>query len=122
MSLRFSGLLISIIFFVTACTTKPISRRGSGYAKQSFKPRYNYRGKKGKKPIFSPIRKKIALLPLFNESPFGKQDLAITATEELRREISRTRDYVVDPEAAALFGSSKDKEPSGPVIFIDSLL
>jgi len=86
-----------------SCTSQPVRRRGSGY-KRSNQSFY----KKKNRNVFSPIKKKIALLKLFNESPFGKEDLAITATEELRREISRTRDFVVDPEANALFGSSKE--------------
>ncbi len=64
---------------------------------------------------FNPIKKKIALLQLFNESPFGGEDLAIQATEELRREISRTRDFMVDTNAAQLFGSSKEIYSGGGV-------
>jgi hypothetical protein len=101
---RGSVLFLSLIFFLTACTSQPIRRRRSGYTKQPKKSLY----RKKSKDLFSPIKKKIALLKLFNESPFGKDDLAITATEELRREIFRTRDFVVDPEASALFGSSKE--------------
>lgn len=105
MSLKVTGFCLSLIFICISCAKQPIRRRGSGYntARKS-----NYYSRKSKGPIFSPIKKKVALLRLFNESPFGKEDLAITATEELRREISRTRDFVVDPEAAALFGSSKE--------------
>ena len=91
--------------FLISCAGQPIQRRSSGYVGQQK----SYYGAKNQNPgSFSPIRKKIALLPLYNESPFGKEDLAITATEELRREISRTRDYVIDPEAQAIFGSSKE--------------
>ena len=60
------------------------------------------------RPEFYPIKKKVALLPFFNESPFGKEDLAITATEEFRRELGRMRDYNVDPQAQSLFGTSKE--------------
>ncbi|MDA8792718.1 hypothetical protein N9N67_05700 [Bacteriovoracaceae bacterium] len=55
------------------------------------------------------------MLPFFNESPYGKEDLAITATEEFRKEISRTRDFVVDPNASAVFGSSKEVYTGGGV-------
>lgn len=64
---------------------------------------------------FNPIRKKIALLTFFNEAPFGGEDLAIQATEEFRREISRTRDFLVDPTAEAIFGGSKDVYSGGGV-------
>ena len=105
----YSFITYLILALLVSCSGQPIKRRSSGYVaqqKSNFGPRYGTN--QSAKGNFSPIRKKIALLPLYNESPFGKEDLAITATEELRREISRTRDYVVDPEAAALFGSSKE--------------
>jgi hypothetical protein len=57
---------------------------------------------------FSPIKKKIALLHFYNESPMGGDDLAVTATEEFRREISKSREFILDPEAEGLFGSSKE--------------
>jgi hypothetical protein len=64
---------------------------------------------------FNPIKKKIALLEFFNEAPFGGEDLAINATEEFRREMSRTRDFMIDPGAAQLFGSSKEIYSGGGV-------
>src|SRR5690554_2681594 len=57
---------------------------------------------------FSPIRKKVAILPLFNEAPVGEHNLAITATEELRRELSYAPDLILDPQEERIFGSSKD--------------
>ena len=81
---------------------QPIRRRGTSYA-----PRGQY-GHTQNSPEFYPIKKKVALLPFYNESPFGKEDLAITATEEFRRELGRMRDFVVDPEAQSLFGTSKE--------------
>jgi hypothetical protein len=104
LSINITRLLFAFIFLFTACAGQPTRRRGNGYNKRSAPSLYQNK----KSNLFSPIKKKIALLKLFNESPFGKEDIAITATEELRREISRTRDFVVDPEAAALFGSSKE--------------
>jgi len=99
--LRVSALAISTILFLTSCMNKPIRRRGSSYV-----PRGQY-GQESR-PEFYPIKKKVALLPFFNESPFGKEDLAITATEEFRRELGRMRDYNVDPQAQSLFGTSKE--------------
>ena len=95
--------LLSFVLIFISCASQPIRRGGSGYTKQS-------RASNGNLAMnsFSPVKKKIALLQLFNESPFGKEDLAIVATEELRRELSRTRDFVIDPEASAMFGSSKE--------------
>ena len=98
------SLFFGLIVLLAACTQQPIRRKGSGYAPRPN----NYYGQSNPQDVFSPIKKKIALLRLYNESPFGKEDLAITATEELRREMSRTKDFVVDPEASSLFGSSKE--------------
>lgn len=98
-----SYLLIAIVFLLQSCANEPIRRRGSGYGRTAQSPFSRTSGE-----FFNPLRKKIALLPLYNESPVGKEDLAITATEELRRELSRTRDFVVDSEASSLFGSSKE--------------
>lgn len=101
--LKLFSLYLSTIFLLGSCALGPIKRRGSGYSTPS---RSLYNSKKSN--FFSPIKKKIALLKIHNESPFGKQDLSITATEELRKEISKTSDFVVDPEASLLFGSSKE--------------
>lgn len=104
MSIRVVGIFLTFVFMFISCTSKPVRRRGTGYSKRKARSFY----KKKNNNLFSPIKKKIALLKLFNESPFGKEDLAITATEELRKEISRTRDFVIDSEAGAMFGSSKE--------------
>jgi hypothetical protein len=91
------------MLLVAACAKQPIRRRGNGYTKRT-KPAYGQKTN----DMFSPIKKKVALLMLFNESPFGKEDLAVVATEELRREVSKTSDFVIDPEASSMFGSSKE--------------
>jgi hypothetical protein len=64
---------------------------------------------------FSSIKKKLALLTFYNESPIGGEDIAITATEELRREISRVRDFIIDPEGENLFGNSKEIYAGGGI-------
>jgi len=50
----------------------------------------------------------VALLQFFNESPYGGEDLGVTATEELRRELARTGEFIIDPMAKKIFGSSKE--------------
>lgn len=97
------SFLLGLVFFIVACAQQPIRRRSNGYA-----PRPPNYAQANPQDLFSPIKKKIALLKIYNESPYGKEDLAITATEELRRELSRTKDFVIDPEASSLFGSSKE--------------
>ncbi len=64
---------------------------------------------------FSPIKKKIALLGFYNESPLGGDDLAVTATEEFRREISRSREFIIDPESENIFGTSKEIYAGGGI-------
>src|SRR5690606_27434352 len=59
-------------------------------------------------PRFAPVRKKVALLTIFNESPYGGADLGVIATEEFRRELSRAQEFMVDPAGESLFGSSKE--------------
>lgn len=109
MLLRISYLSLLITFLV-GCTSQPIQRRGgSGYY-----PRNGY-NQATRPDAYNPIRKKVALLPFYNESPFGKEDLAITATEEFRTELARMRDYVIDPEGQALFGTSKEIYAGGGI-------
>jgi hypothetical protein len=64
---------------------------------------------------FSPIKKKIALLTFYNESPIGGEDLAIIATEEFRREIAKSREFLFDPEAENIFGNSKEIYAGGGI-------
>lgn len=75
----------------------------------------------GKRPLrterksFSGVKKKVALLNFFNESPYGGEDLGVTATEELRRELARTGQFIIDPLGNKLFGSSKEIYAGGGV-------
>lgn len=95
--------LVMVLFFLQSCA--PISRRRPiGQANQMKRV-----------TEFSPIKKKIALLSFYNESPMGGQDLAIVATEEFRREVSRSREFIIDPEAESIFGSSKEIYAGGGV-------
>lgn len=100
--LRNFSALGCLVMLLASCMHQPIQRRGSGYASRG---QYGYQ--QGQ-PEFSPVRKKVALLPFYNESPFGKQDLAITATEEFRKELGRLRNFIIDPAAQAMFGTSKE--------------
>jgi hypothetical protein len=64
---------------------------------------------------FSPIKKKIALLSFYNESPMGGEDLAVNATEEFRREVMKSREFLFDPEAEATFGTSREIYAGGGI-------
>jgi hypothetical protein len=100
---RFFLPLWLLIFFTSSCA--PITRRQP----------LNRSNRVNKVSEFSPIKKKIALLSFYNESPMGGDDLAITATEEFRREIARSRDFIIDPEGEAIFGSSKEIYAGGGI-------
>ncbi len=76
------------------------------------------RGKRPRKKArlhFSGVKKKVALLTFFNEAPYGGTDLGVTATEELRKELSRTGEFMVDPMAKKIFGNSKEVYVGGGV-------
>ncbi len=88
--------LLAINMFV-ACSSQVIQRDGQGKRPRAEERKY-----------FSGVKKKIALLPFFNESPFESEDLEVNATEELRMELSRSGEFIVDPSSAKLFGSSKE--------------
>lgn len=64
---------------------------------------------------FNPLKKKIALLTFYNESPMGGEDLAIVATEEFRRDVSKSKEFLIDPEGEAIFGNSKEIYAGGGV-------
>lgn len=95
--------LLAIVFLFESCA--PITRR---------KP-VNQASKVNKVSEFSPIKKKIALLTFYNESPMGGEDLAITATEEFRREMAKSRDFIIDPEGESIFGNSKEIYAGGGI-------
>ncbi len=95
--LRFGLMPVLILsFIVSACA--PISRRQPISKASRHKTVSD----------FSPIKKKIALLTFYNEAPIGGQDLAVIATEEFRREMSKSREFLFDPEAERMFGNSKE--------------
>lgn len=95
-----------MIFFLQSCANP--------FAPKSKKlPRSVDRKSKSMK--FAPLKKKVALLAFYNESPYGGEDLAISATEEIRLELSRTGEFVIDPTAEGLFGSSKEVYSGGGV-------
>ncbi len=97
---RSASLLILVFLFQSCAALFPKPERPRY-------PRYNQAYKKPPRG-FDSIKKKVALLPFFNESPFGKEDLAVTASEEFRKELSRARDYIFDDEGASIFGESRD--------------
>jgi len=88
--------LVSLQMLV-ACSSSVIQRDVQGKRPRAEERKY-----------FSGVKKKIALLPFFNESPFESEDLEVNATEELRMELSRSGEFIVDPSSQKLFGPSKE--------------
>lgn len=103
-SLKMGLFPIFIFLFLSSCA--PVSRRMPISSS-------------GTKPVsvtdFSPMKKKVALLAFYNETPVGGADLAITATEEFRRELGKSREFIFDPDAETTFGNSKDIYSGGGV-------
>ena len=87
----------TLLSFLIGCSSQVIQRDGQGK-----RPRVQER------KFFSGVKKKIALLPFFKESPFESEDLEVNATEEMRLELSRAGEFIVDPSSAKLFGTSKE--------------
>jgi hypothetical protein len=96
--------LISMVAVVASCSFGTIDRSPHGRRPRP-QPRKHFSG----------VKKKVALLTFFNESPYGGQDLGVTATEEFRREINRLGEFTVDPMAKKIFGSSKEIYAGGGV-------
>jgi curli biogenesis system outer membrane secretion channel CsgG len=88
------GLYLSMV----SCSLPVVSRQDSGFQERDTPIRHNFGG----------VKKKVALLTFFNESPQGGDDLGVVATEELRSELARTGEFVIDPMAARSFGNSKE--------------
>jgi hypothetical protein len=101
------GLLVSPILMVLVLlqSCAPITRR---------RP-INQANRMNRVSEFNPIKKKIALLTFYNESPMGGEDLAIVATEEFRREVSRSHEFLIDPSAESIFGTSKEIYAGGGI-------
>lgn len=93
--LKYIAIIISIGLW--SCSAPTVRR--DGYGKRSRTEERKY---------FSGVKKKIALLPFFNESPFESEDLEVNVTEEIRNELSRTGEFIVDPSSYKIFGSSKE--------------
>lgn len=102
-----SGRLISpillVMLFLQSCA--PIMRR---------RP-INQANNVSRVTEFNPLKKKIALLTFYNESPMGGEDLAIVATEEFRHEVGKSREFLIDPDAESIFGSSKEIYAGGGI-------
>lgn len=105
--LRRSLILTFMATLFVSCAGEVIKRSDRGM----------YMRKKPRK-VFSGVKKKVALLTFFNEAPYGGEDLGIVATSELHRELSRTGEFIIDPMAKKIFGSSREVYAGGGVKLI----
>lgn len=75
--------------------------------KRNYRPkRENY--KKLKKEFSNIVKKKVSILPLYNESPFGGKDLSIVVAAELKKELVKTGAMIFQSQGESLFGTSKE--------------
>lgn len=100
----FKRLLVLSLIFIISCTGPVVQRQTSGQRPLATEKQY-----------FNGVKKKVALLTFFNESPYGGEDLGITATEEIRKELARTGEFMIDPMAKKIFGDSKEIYAGGGV-------
>lgn len=100
----FRTFLIGTLVVLLGCAGKVVER-----TRQGKRPRAEARA------YFNGVKKKLALLTFLNEAPYGGRDLGIVATEELRRELSRSGEFIIDPMAKKIFGSSKEIYAGGGV-------
>lgn len=105
MNRNYFTYLCAFLFLFTACTGPAVRRD----------PRGAYMPKVGGTKPFDGIKKKVALLSFFNESPYGGEDLSVVATNELRAELSRSGEFIFDATATKTFGSSKEIYAGGGI-------
>ena len=87
----------SIIFFISQGCSMGVVKRSTNLTKKE--------AAMAKREFF--IRKKLVLLPIHNESPFGGKDLEVIATEEIRRYLERSGRYLMDQKIFSEFPSSQ---------------
>lgn len=97
-------LFFTLSLLLFSCSKQVIRRTSDGKTPRSHPRQY-----------FNGVKKKVALLTFFNESPYGGNDLGITATEELRKELSRTGEFIIDNMVGKMFGTSKEVYSGGGV-------
>ena len=91
--------LLPVILLLNSCSFLS-GQRGNDY--RSRRPRPQQR------THFTGVKKKVALLTFFNESPYGGQDLGFVATEELKFGLIQTGQFIIDPMSSKIFGTSKE--------------
>ena len=96
---KFSWLMLNVCISISFSSCSDLIKRNNQGDHLSFQ---------NKLSEYTYVKKKVALLPFFNESPYGGKDLGVTATEEMRKELSRTGQFIVDENGVKIFGPSKE--------------
>lgn len=85
-SLKIQAILM--VLLLMGCSSAVVSRDSRGHKQDDG----------SKMPISNSVKKHLLLVPLMNEAPYGGDDLAVECTEELRRELNLTGEFVIDPD------------------------
>lgn len=101
----FNSIILSLLMLMTSCAEGVVRRSNTGL--KMVNP--------GAASKFNPVKKKVALLTFFNESPFGGEDLGVVATEEIRLELARTENFIFETQGSRIFGNSKEVYAGGGV-------
>jgi hypothetical protein len=91
--------LIFVLALISSCSLPVVKRNYSPKKSKSYK--------KLKRDFANTVKKKIAILPILNEAPFGGSDLAVVIRNELRKELARTGTLIFKPSASHALGTSK---------------
>jgi hypothetical protein len=91
--MSFHSLFLMLIF-LAGCAGNPISRRSTGvtYRKKNNDPYAGY--KRNRLGEFQPIKKKIALLKFFNESPFEKKTSLSPLLKKSEKKLPRPKNLL----------------------------
>ena len=79
------------------------------------KPENKPKGEVRRQNFFKGIKKRVAILTFFNESPYGGEDLANTVTNELKKGLEETKQFIMTSAGDNIFGSSKEIYAGGGV-------
>lgn len=89
--------IFSLFILTTSCSMMGLVNRKSNLTKKEASI--------AKREFF--IKKKLIILPLHNESPFGGKDLEVLATEEMRKYLKASGKYLIDLQNIDSFPNSQ---------------
>jgi hypothetical protein len=90
-------LLCLFIVLISGSCSLGVVKRSTGLTKKEASV--------AKREFF--IRKKLVILPIHNESPFGGKDLEVLATEEIRKYLMASKRYLLDLQSLRSYPTSQ---------------